>query len=354
MTIDLRSDTVTLPSPAMREAMYRAEVGDDVYEEDPTLNRLQEMAASMLGKEAALFVPSGTMGNTLALLTHADRGQAVIVGSESHIYHYENGSASTLGGSPMTLVTNLADGTLDLEQLRATIADDSDDHTSPTALVCIENTHNRCGGTVLSVAQVAEVADLAHAHKVLVHMDGARIFNAAVALGVPVSELAAPVDSVMFCISKGLSAPVGSLVVGSADFIHRARRTRKLLGGGMRQAGILAAAGIVALEQMVERLADDHQHCKQLALGLAELPHIQIQPESVVSNILVFQLSRGDQRYSDAETQGFLDRLRAQGVLLGLIGAGKIRAVTHYGIEAEHISTTLSTFRQVLRDMQFA
>ena len=351
MTIDLRSDTVTLPSPAMREAMYHAEVGDDVYGEDPTINRLQEIAAHMLGKEAALFVPSGTMGNALALLIHAGRGQAVIVGSESHIYHYENGAASTLGGSPMTVVANLPDGSLDMPQLRTAIADDSDEHTSPTALICIENTHNRCGGKVLSVAQVSVIADLAHTHHVSIHMDGARIFNAATALNVPVSDLAAPVDSLMFCLSKGLSAPVGSLIVGRTDFIRRALRTRKLLGGGMRQAGILAAAGIVALEQMVDRLSEDHLHCKQLALGLAEIPLIHIHPEHVVSNILIFSLQHEDTHLSDTKTAEFLTRTKEQGLLLGLIGPGQIRAVTHYGIESTHISTSLDIIRRTLHEM---
>src|SRR5579884_2593966 len=295
MLIDLRSDTVTQPTPAMRDAMYRAEVGDDVYGEDPTINRLQELAAERTGKDAALFVPSGSMGNIAALLTHAGRGRSIIVGDESHIYRYEGGGASTLGGSPMYTVPTLPDGMLNLDRVRAEIADESDDHVAPTAVVCIENTHNRCGGTVLNVQQIEAIADLAHACGVAVHMDGARIFNAAIALGIPVSELARPVDSLMFCLSKGLSAPVGSMLVGSKEFIRRAHRTRKLLGGGMRQAGILAAAGIIALEQMIERLAEDQHNCKQLALGLAEIPQIRIEPEHVESNMLIFQLQQHGQ-----------------------------------------------------------
>ncbi|TMC81359.1 MAG: aminotransferase class I/II-fold pyridoxal phosphate-dependent enzyme, partial [Chloroflexi bacterium] len=222
MIIDLRSDTVTLPSPAMREAMYRAEVGDDVYGEDPTINRLQELAAERTGKEAALFVPSGTMGNTAAVLAHAGRGEAVMVGDQSHIYRYEVGGASTVGGSPMYVVPTDARGMLDLHQVEIGISDGSDEHSAPTALLCIENTHNRCGGAVLNVEQVEALVSLAHAHGVKVHMDGARIFNAATALGVPVSTLAQPVDSMMFCLSKGLSAPVGSILVGSREFIHKA------------------------------------------------------------------------------------------------------------------------------------
>ena len=353
MLIDLRSDTVTHPTPAMREAMYRAEVGDDVYGEDPTINRLQELAAERMGKEAALFVPSGTMGNAIAMLTHAGRGQAVIVGDESHVYHYEAGGVSTLGGAPMWVVPTLMDGSLDLEQVRAAIADESDEHVAATALVCIENTHNRRGGLVLSVEQVKEIADLAHRHGVAIHMDGARVFNAAVALDVPISQLAAPVDSLMFCLSKGLSAPVGSMLVGNKEFIRRAHRTRKLLGGGMRQAGILAAAGIVALEQMVERLAEDHEHCKQLAHGLADYPQIEIVPEHVVTNILNFRLRNVQQeRLIEADTIRFLAKAREYGVLMGHMGGGMIRAVTHYGLEAEHIPTALAGIRHAVIAMQ--
>lgn len=354
MLIDLRSDTVTLPSAAMRDAMYRAEVGDDVYGEDPTINRLQEMAAECLGKEAALFVPSGTMGNAAAMLTHAGRGRAVIVGNESHVYHYEVGGASTLGGSPMWVVSTHPDGMLDLEEVKAGIADESDEHIAPTALLCIENTHNRCGGTVLSVEQVEALANLAHAHGIAIHMDGARIFNAAIALGVPIRDLTRPVDSVMFCLSKGLSAPVGSMLVGSKEFIRRAHRIRKLLGGGMRQAGILAAAGIVAMEQMVERLAEDHEHCKQLAHGLADYPQIDIDVNRVVTNILIFTLcNEQHQKVTEAETMQFLDKAREHGVLMGHMGGRKIRAVTHYGIEAHHITEALAGIRRALIGMRF-
>jgi len=353
MPIDLRSDTVTLPTAAMREAMYRAEVGDDVYGEDPSINRLQEMAAAITGKEAALFVPSGTMGNAIAQLTHAARGQAIIVGSESHIYHYEAGAASTLGGSPLVAVPNNPDGSIDLDRLRDAIADESDEHVAATALICLENTHNRCGGTVLSADYLAAVAALAHEHGLAVHVDGARIFNAAIALGIPVSTLVAPVDSLMFCLSKGLSAPVGSMLVGTHEFIRRARRVRKLLGGGMRQAGILAAAGIVALEQMVERLAEDHENCKRLAQGLADFPQIEIDPTHVVTNILIFYLlNRQQRRLSEAEIAPFLSKAQEHGVLIGSMGEGKIRAVTHYGIEADHIPLALAGIRRALLDMQ--
>lgn len=350
--IDLRSDTVTLPTPAMREAMYRAEVGDDVYGEDPSINRLQEMAAQRMGKEAALFVPSGTMGNASALLAYAGRGEAVIVGDQSHIYRYEVGGASTLGGSPMVVVQNEADGMLNLRQLSANFADGSDEHSAPTVLLCIENTHNRCGGTVLSQQQVEVLANFAHERGMKIHMDGARVFNAAVALGIPVSELVQPVDSVMFCLSKGLSAPVGSLLVGSREFIQRAFRMRKVLGGGMRQAGVLAAAGIVALEQMVERMAEDHENSKLLARGLADYPQIDVQVERVVTNMVMFSVQNVDaEPLTEAQTEQFLVKARGHGVLMGHMGEGKIRAVTHYGINAQDIENALAGIRRALIEM---
>ncbi len=350
--IDLRSDTVTQPTPSMREAMYRAEVGDDVYKEDPTINRLQEMAAEIMGKEDALFVPSGTMGNAISVLSHTGRGQAVIVGDQSHVYHYEAGGPSTLGGSPMYVVPNHPDGMLDMERLKAGIADESDEHVAATGLICIENSHNRCGGTVLSVEQVESITSLAHERGIPVHMDGARVFNAALALGIPVSKLVKSVDSVMFCLSKGLSAPVGSMVVGSKEFIRKAHRNRKLLGGGMRQAGILAAAGIVALEQMIERMEVDHEHSKQLAYGLADFPQVEIQPERVVTNIVRFRLrDANSQPLSETETTRFLDKAREHGVLIGGMGEGIIRAVTHYGIEEEHIPMALAGIRRALLEM---
>lgn len=347
--IDLRSDTVTRPTPAMREAMYHAEVGDDVYGEDPSINRLQEMAAALLGKEAGLFVASGTMGNTAAVLSHAGRGQSIIVGDQSHIYRYEVGGASTLGGVPMWVIPTGEDGMLDLKKVELGISDGSDEHSAPTALLCIENTHNRCGGSVLNVEQITSLSNLAHAHGVAVHIDGARIFNAAVALGVPVSELARPVDSLTFCLSKGLSAPVGSVLVGSKAFMHKARGIRKVLGGGMRQGGILAAAGIVALEQMIKRLAEDHEHCKRLAYGLADFPQIAIEPERVATNIVMFSVHNAQQeRISEAETTHFMAKAQENGVLLGSMGEGRIRAVTHYGIEAGDIDRALAGIRRAL------
>lgn len=352
MTIDLRSDTLTLPTPAMREAMYRAELGDDVYGEDPTVNRLQELAAEIMGKEAALLVPTGSMGNTAAVMAHVGRGEAFIVGDQSHIYLNEQGSASTIGGAPRVVVHTDAGGMFDLREVRANIDDGSDDHNAATKLLCLENTHNYCGGAVLSVAQVEALAELAHARGLTVHMDGARVFNAATALGVPVKELVSSVDSVMFCLSKGLSAPVGSMIVGSRAFIRRAHRVRKLLGGGMRQAGIFAAAGIVGLEQMVERLAEDHENSKLLAAGLADYPQIEIQPASVVTNIVIFSLRAATgQILGKTSTDLFVSKAREHGVLVGAISDEKIRAVTHYGITDEDIKTALSALRRVVIEM---
>ena len=351
--IDLRSDTVTLPTAAMREAMYNAEVGDDVYREDPTINRLQEMAAERLGKEAGIFVPSGTMGNVSSILAHAGRGEAVIVGNQSHIYHYEVGGASTLGGSPMVVVQTEPDGMLNPYEIEINISDGSDEHSAPTSLLCIENTHNRCGGAVLNLEQVEQLTGLAHYQGLKVHMDGARIFNAATALGIPASTLVRSVDSVMFCLSKGLSAPVGSLVVGNREFIQRVHRMRKVLGGGMRQAGILAAAGIVALEQMVDRLAEDHETSKQLAYGLADFPQIDINVDRVKTNMVIFSV-----RNSKLESLGeegimhFLSKAREHGVLMGHIGQGRIRAVTHHGIDSNQITAALIRIRRVLIELQ--
>lgn len=355
MMIDLRSDTLTLPTQAMREAMYHAELGDDVYGEDPTVNRLQAMAASLMGKEAALLVPSGSMGNTAAVMAHVGRGEAFIVGDQSHIYLNEQGSASTIGGAPRVVVRTDENGLFDLREVRACIEDDSDDHIAATKLLCLENTHNYCGGAVLSVAQMEALTSLAHVHGLAVHLDGARIFNAAIALGVPVRELVKSVDSVMFCLSKGLSAPVGSLLVGSQAFIKRAARVRKLLGGGMRQAGILAAAGIVGLEHMVERLAEDHENSKLLAQGLSDYPQIEIQPARVVTNIVIFSLrdSHGAVLGKEA-TDLFVRKVEEHGVLVSAISAEKIRAVTHYGIERSNIITALNAIRHTLIEMAIA
>jgi threonine aldolase len=340
--IDLRSDTLTLPTPAMREAMYRAELGDDVYGEDPTVNRLEELGAEKLGKEAGLFVVSGTMGNLVSILTHCGRGDEIIMGNVAHTFLYEAGGVSALGGVHVHTVPNQPDGMLDLVDLEGAIRGENI-HFPPTRLICLENTHNRCGGAALSVAQMAAVRQLADAYGLAVHLDGARVFNAAVALGVDVREITAQVDSVQACLSKGLAAPVGSLVVGPADFIAEARHIRKMVGGGMRQAGVIAAAGIVALEMMVDRLADDHANARLLVEGLTELPGYTVDVDSVQSNIVMIGLSAVDADY-DAVGAALADA----GVKVSRIAAKRFRAVTHYGIERGDIETALPVFARAL------
>jgi threonine aldolase len=340
-TIDLRSDTVTHPTAAMREAMYRAEVGDDVYGEDPTVNRLEHMAAERLGKEAALFVVSGTMGNLVALLTHCGRGDEVILGDRSHSYRFEQGGMAALGGITPWPLPNQPDGTLRVEEIAGAIRSDNV-HFPRTRLICLENTHNMCNGAPLTAEYTAQVARLAHDHGLGVHLDGARIFNAAVALGTTARELAKEVDSVTFCLSKGLCAPVGSLLCGDADFIAEARRARKVVGGGMRQAGILAAAGVVALEQMTERLARDHARAKRLTEGLAQIPGIAVTPPT--TNILYFQLTDETTKTQDEVVNGLAER----GVLLLGRLEGRFRAVTHHGIDDEDIEKTLQAAREVI------
>ncbi len=340
--IDLRSDTVTLPTPRMREAMYRAEVGDDVFGEDPTVNRLQEMAAERVGKEAALFVASGTMANLVSVLTHCGRGDEMIVGDRAHMFLYEAGGASALGGVHVRTVPNQPDGTLRPADVEAAIRPDNV-HFPRSRLVALENTHNRCGGAALSAEQIHAVAAVAHAHGLRVHLDGARIFNAAIALGVPASTLAAEADSVSFCLSKGLSAPVGSLVCGSHEFIAEARRNRKIVGGGMRQAGVLAAAGIVALEEMIDRLAEDHANARLLAEAIAEIPGLAIDPRTVQTNIVIFEVA--DPALTPAELSR---RLLAEGVKINPIEERKLRAVTHYGIERAHIEEAIRALRRAV------
>lgn len=340
--IDLRSDTITQPTPAMREAMARAEVGDDVFGEDPTVNRLEAMAAERLGKEAALFVASGTMGNLVCLLSHCGRGDEMIVGDQAHTYLYEQGGSAALGGIHPRPLPNQPDGTIALEDIEAAIRADNI-HFPRTRLICLENTHNRCGGAVLTPEYMRAVGELARRHGLAVHLDGARIFNAAVALGVDVKVLTADADSVTFCLSKGLAAPIGSVVCGSAEFIAKARRARKVVGGGWRQAGVIAAAGIVALEQMVGRLADDHANAKRLAEGLAALPGIVLDPTRVQTNIVIFELHREDM------TPGMLvERLRERGVWLFAIGGPRLRAVTNYHVTTTDVERALEVFAEVL------
>ena len=327
--IDLRSDTVTLPTPSMRRAMAGAEVGDDVYCEDPTVARLEALAAERAGKEAALFVPSGTMGNLISVLTHARRGQEVILGDESHIYVNEAGGASALGGLVYHPVRTERDGTLPLPALEAAIRPAGDPHAAEPGVVCLENTHNRCGGVVLTPEYVASVARFAADRRLPLHLDGARIFNASVAARRPVTDWTRHATSVQFCVSKGLAAPAGSLIAADRDFVERARRLRKMLGGGMRQVGVLAAAAIVALTDMVDRLADDQENARALGAAIAGIPGIRLDPPVVETNIVIFELGAG------LPVDGFLQAAKSAGVLLGPTGGRRIRAVTHYGITAD-------------------
>jgi threonine aldolase len=344
-TIDLRSDTVTLPSPAMRRAIAEAPLGDDVYGEDPTINRLEALAAERVGKEAAVLVVSGTMGNLCGILAHCGRGDEAIVGDESHIYHYEAGGASALGGVAYHTVPTQRNGELPLAAIAGAIRNAGDSHAALTRLICLENTHNRCGGVVLSPEYMRSVGELARARGLKVHLDGARVFNAAVALGADVRAITQHVDSVQFCLSKGLSAPVGSILAGDAELIARARRVRKMIGGGMRQAGIIAAAGIVALEEMVDRLAEDHANARMLAEGLASFPEIAIDLAAVQSDIVIFELR--DERWTPERLTGALAK---RGLLIGGSGYGRIRAVTHYGIDAGDVEEALEIVRATLAE----
>jgi len=328
--IDLRSDTVTLPTPEMYAAMAEAPLGDDVMGEDPTVKRLEAAAAARLGKEAALLVPTGTMANLAAVLAHTRRGDEVILEAEAHIFYYEAAGLSVAGGlMPRPLPGH--QGALDPADVAAAIRPD-DVHFPRTGLVCLENTHNRAGGTVISLEQTRAVCAVAHAAGVPVHVDGARIFNAALALGVDAATLVADADSVSFCLSKSLSAPVGSLIVGTREFIGRARRARKMLGGGMRQAGVIAAAGLVALEQMVDRLAEDHANARRLGEQLAALPGVAVDLATVQTNMVRFSVEP-----SGLEAAEFVARLRARGVLCGARDRWTIRMVTHRHISAADV-----------------
>ena len=342
--IDLRSDTVTHPTPAMREAMAKAEVGDDVFGDDRTVKHLEEMAAERMGHQAGLFVASGTMGNLVAVLTHCGRGHEVIAGDSSHTLNNEQGGMAALGGVVPRAVPNQPDGTLRLEDVESAIQDD-DPHHARTRLICLENTQNATGGMPLDAAYTRSVAALARRYGLKLHLDGARIFNAAVALGVPVADLARDADSVTFCLSKGLSAPVGSVLCGSQDFIAEARRARKVVGGGMRQAGVLAAAGIVGLEAMVERLAEDHANAKRLAEGLADTPGFVVDPDRVRTNMVYFELAP-DVEIDALEMER---RLAERRVLLFAVGRRRFRAVTHAWVTTGEIDGALLAMQTALR-----
>ncbi|MBI3975112.1 MAG: low-specificity L-threonine aldolase [Armatimonadetes bacterium] len=335
--VDLRSDTVTSPTEAMREAMRRAEVGDDQYGEDPTVRRLEELAAERLGKEAALFLPSGTMANLAAVLSHTQRGDEIIVEARAHTYLTESGGMSAVAGViPRPVLAER--GAISAAQVEAVVRTPNV-HFAPTRLLCLENTHNRAGGAVMTPAQQAEVCAAGHRHGLRVHLDGARIFNAAVALGADARDLTRDADSVMFCVSKGLSAPVGSLLAGEAAFIARARRARQMLGGAMRQAGVVAAAGIVALETMIDRLAEDHRRARALAQRLAEIPGVRVDLTTVQTNIVILEVD---------DAPAVVDRLAAHHVLAHGLDRTAIRLVTHRHIGDAEIDRAVDAFHHVM------
>jgi threonine aldolase len=339
--IDLRSDTVTLPTPEMMEAIRHAELGDDVYREDPTVKKLEEMAAQKMGKDAALLVTTGTQANLIALMNNAKRGEMVILEAESHIYWYECGGISSIAGLLPWLVKSKL-GALDPNDVEAAIRP-RNVHFPDPALICIENTHNRHGGTIITPEQLRAVGEVAKTHCLKFYMDGARIFNASAASQLDVREFTKYVDNLMFCLSKSLSCPIGSVLVGDQEFIERARRTRKVLGGGMRQAGIIAAAGIVALEKMIDRLADDHENARRLAQGIAKMRGMKVDLKTVQTNMVRLDMSE-----LGVSEEFFILKLREKGILTSAMGKNSIRMVTHRGIEKTHVEKTLQAIEDVV------
>jgi threonine aldolase len=344
--IDLRSDTVTLPSNEMREAMARAELGDDVFGEDPTVNRLQAKAADLLGKEAALLVSSGTMGNLTSILVHCPRGRKAIVGAQSHSYLYEAGGASVLGGVVLAPIANRENGELEISELRRETGTPSDVHFAQPGMVTLENTHNRCGGEPVALSHMAEVAEIAHHRGIPLHLDGARIFNAALALETTAANIASFADSVSFCLSKGLACPVGSLVCGSRKFVDDARRVRKMLGGGMRQAGVIAAAGIVALDKMIERLTEDHLNARAMAQGLAIVAGLHVKPSPNRTNMVFFDVEDGVEA-----SDKFLAAVKNHGVLFTRLGPTTFRAVTHFGLTRNDIDQAVAAVGESIAEV---
>jgi len=340
--VELRSDTFTRPTEAMRRAMYEAEVGDDVWNEDPTVRRLEERAAELMGKDAGLFVVSGTQGNLVGILSHTEPTDEVLVGDQSHVFWYEVGGTAVVGGIQLRTLSNGSRGALDPREVRGAIRG-VDIHFPRTGCIALENTHNRCGGSVLRPEEVASVAEVGHAAGVPIHLDGARVLNAAVSLGIPASALTAGVDSVTFALSKGLGAPVGSVLCGSQQFIDKARRWRKLLGGGMRQAGVIAAAGLAALGN-IARLAEDHANARILAEGLANVPGVDIDPQQVESNIVVADVST-----IGMSTQAFVERLRAENIRIAAVGPSTVRAVTSYEVSRGDVEYALEVIGRAVK-----
>ena len=338
--IDLRSDTLTHPTQSMRDAMATAEVGDDVFQEDPTVQKLENLSAEKMGKEAALFVPSGCMGNLISLLSHCGRGDEILLGDRSHISLYEVGGVAALGGVHPRPLPNKNDGTISIDLLEKGIRH-SDIHCPPTRLICLENTHNFCQGSPITPEYMTEVREIANKFGLKIHLDGARIFNAAVALGVPVAKLTEKVDSVMFCLSKGLSAPVGSLVCGSSEFIIKARKARKMVGGGMRQVGHIAAAGLIAINEQVDRLQEDHDNAKFLASQLSVLDGIEVDVTRIKTNIIFFKLT-------GINGEVLLNQLEQNQIKILMTDADVFRAVLHREVSKEQVQTVVKTFQSIL------
>ena len=338
--IDLRSDTFTHPTQSMRDAMATAEVGDDVFQEDPTVQKLETLSAEKMGKEAALFVPSGCMGNLISLLSHCGRGDEILLGDRSHISLYEVGGVAALAGVHPRPLPNKNDGTISIDLLEKGIRH-SDIHCPPTRLICLENTHNFCQGSPITPEYMTEVRKIANKFGLKIHLDGARIFNAAVALGVPVAKLTEKVDSVMFCLSKGLSAPVGSLVCGSSEFIVKARKARKMVGGGMRQVGHIAAAGLIAINEQVDRLQEDHDNAKFLASQLSDLDGIEVDVTRIKTNIIFFKLTGID-------GEVLLNLLEHNQIKILMTDANVFRAVLHREVSKEQVQTVVKTFQSIL------
>lgn len=341
MPIDLRSDTVTKPTEEMRKAAYLAEVGDDVYREDPTIRKLEETAADILGKESALFVTSGTQGNQVSVLTHCHPGNEIILEEESHIFYYESGAVAALAGvQTKTLPGNR--GAMDPRQVESSIRS-IDQHFPETGLICIENTHNRAGGAIVPIENIHDIYTIAKRKQVPVHMDGARLFNAAAASQKSAKDFAQYCDSVQICLSKGLGAPVGSVLAGSEEFIKSARKWRKRLGGGMRQAGILAAPGLVALTAMRDRLIVDHQNAQRFAEGIENIPRLSVS-NKVDTNIVIVDISK-----TNLQADHFVEKLKKDGVLAGTFSHSHIRFVTHFEISKEDIETALHLIANLFR-----
>ena len=350
--IDLRSDTVTMPTDEMLKAISSAKLGDDVFQEDPTVNKLEKKAANMLGKEAGLLVPSGTMGNLVSILTHCERGTEILLGNKSHTFYYEVGGISAFGGIHSRQLENQLDGTININDIQTAIRVDNV-HFPKTSAITLENTHNLCNGSPLSANYIKDVAQIAKNNDLKLHIDGARIFNAAVALDVDVKDLAVDADSITFCLSKGLSSPIGSVICGNEDFIYRARRNRKALGGGMRQAGIIAAPGIVSLDRMIEQIRKDHENTQLLTVGIANIDGLSVDMENIKSNILYFDIEKGKSRSKALSGQTLNKDFYPFDIILDNIyfletSPDRFRLVTHYGISQEDVETTLTILKEMV------